>query len=111
MQKILIILFLFCTTSCARNHNSDVKKNFISDIISGTRKVNKSKNTDVINIVRAIGSPDSIQNVSGFTYYKWMHSRFFGVSTLFGGGSTTFYCNLTVETKNQKIQKLHWSGN
>jgi hypothetical protein len=49
--------------------------------------------------------------IDKYKYYQWDYSRTVGVSTILGGGTTTFYCKLSAETQNNKVKTLNWYGN
>ncbi len=83
----------------------------LTEFVTGASKVSAAKDVHVINIFRAIGSPNSSITIGKYKYYKWEYSRAIGVSTFFGGGSTTFYCHFSVETHNNKVKMLTWYGN
>jgi hypothetical protein len=110
IQKIIFILILALSASCTMSGGSK-NQNKISKFVTGASKVGAAKDVHIINIFRAIGSPNSSIAVGKYKYYKWEYSRAIGVSTIFGGGSTTFYCHLTAETQNNRIKMLTWYGN
>jgi hypothetical protein len=108
--KILSALILSAfTASCTLS--GDTKNNGVLKFITGASKVDAVKDVHIINIARAIGSPSSSIAIDKYKYYKWEYSRSIGVSTILGGGSTTFYCNLSAETLNNKVKMLTWYGN
>lgn len=109
MSKLLKISLLFFVASCSLSGRSN--DNGVIKYITGAAKIEKVKDVNVINIFRAIGSPDSTNVIGRYRYYRWDYSKLVGVSTLLGGGSTTFYCKLSVETQNEKIKSLSWYGN
>jgi hypothetical protein len=109
MSKLLKISLLFFIASCALSGRSN--DNGVIKYITGAAKIEKVKNVNVVNIFRAIGSPDSSNVVGRYKYYRWDYSKLVGLNTLLGGGSTTFYCKLSAETQNEKIKSLSWYGN
>lgn len=109
-RKILLITFLLIS-SCTYNGGSHQKHDGITDLISGTAAVDKVKDVHIINLIHAIGAPSNFITIGKFKYYQWNHARTVGVSTLFGGGSTTLYCSLTAETTGEKIKLINWYGN
>ncbi|MBM5782060.1 MAG: hypothetical protein FJ368_01410 [Pelagibacterales bacterium] len=108
-KSIILLTIFFSISSCALSGRS--KDDGVFKFITGAAKVSDVKDVHIVNVIRAIGMPDNSTTVGRYKYYKWNYSRTMGVSTIFGGGSTTFYCNLSVETKNSKVQLLNWYGN
>lgn len=109
MSKISKILILSLLASCAfsgRSNDDSVYK-----YITGATKVDELSNIHVVHIVRAIGVPSNNIAIGKYKYYQWDYSRMMGVSTILGGGSTTFYCKLSAETQNNKVKTLNWYGN
>lgn len=97
--------------SCSRRGFTGDKNKF-RKLITGSQDISSStKYKSIIYVVRAIGSPDGVYDIQGYKYYKWNYTRNFGVSTLLGGASSSFYCHLTVEAKRNKITNLNWFGN
>lgn len=109
MLKIFQISVFLILTSCALSGRSNDKS--VTKYITGATKVNETKDVHVINIFRAIGTPNNVVVIDKYKYYQWDYSRTVGVSTILGGGSTTFYCKLSAETQNNKIKTLNWYGN
>lgn len=108
---ILVIAFLniaACTFSGVSKKRQD---NSALGFITGAAELDKTNDVHIINLIRAIGAPTNNVAVDKYKYYNWQHSKTLGVSTLFGGGSTTLYCNLTAETQNNKIKLINWYGN
>jgi histidyl-tRNA synthetase len=103
----LFLLVSSCTSS-GRTHKKDYS---IAKFITGTAMIDTVKDVHIVNMIRAIGAPNNSATVDKYKYYQWLHSRTVGVSTLFGGGSTTLYCNLTAETQANKIKLINWYGN
>lgn len=109
MSKFLRISVLFLIASCSLSGRSN--DDGVIKYITGAAKIEKVKDVNVINVFRAIGSPDSSNVIGRYKYYRWDYSKIVGVSTLLGGGTTTFYCKLSTETQNDKIKSLSWYGN
>jgi hypothetical protein len=118
MRKVLLLALLLSSFSSCANRGFGDEKNSIRSIISGSTKIQKSKNSNIINILRAIGAPANITSVNNYKYYKWGHNRNVGVSTIIAGGSYSLYCDFTAETFTEKIGKnleervtnLAWQG-
>lgn len=109
-KKIALYTTLLLTAaSCTLSGGS--KDDGVFKYITGATKVNVAKDVHVINMFRAIGVPNNSINMGSYKYYQWHYSKSVGVSTLFGGGSTTFYCDLTAETRYRKVKSLNWYGN
>ncbi len=112
LSKIFGLFSILLIVSCTHSGRlKDKKDNSALDFITGTAALNQVKNVHVINIFRAIGAPFNSTTVGKYKYYNWQHLRNVGFSTLFGGGSTSLYCNLTAETQNEKIKLMIWYGN
>lgn len=103
-----IILFV---SSCTFSSGTGEKSYGLTKFITGSAAIDTVKDVHVINLIRAIGTPNNSMTVGKYKYYQWQHSRTVGVSTLFGGGSTTLYCSLTAETQTNKIKSINWYGN
>ncbi len=108
---LLTTLLALGITSCTFSGGSHEKSNGVTKFITGSTTVEGAQNVHVINMIHAIGAPNNSIVIDKYKYYLWQNSRSVGVSTLFGGGSTTLYCNLTVETQNNKIKLINWYGN
>ncbi|MBU6140774.1 MAG: hypothetical protein KGP29_04360 [Proteobacteria bacterium] len=108
-SKSLLLFSLLALTSCALSGRSNDKS--VSKYITGATKVGEIKDVHVINVFRAIGTPNNTVSIDKFKYYQWDYSRLVGVSTILGGGTTTFYCKLSAETQNNKIKTFNWYGN
>jgi hypothetical protein len=102
---------LFSMASCALYGGSKSNENGVIKFITGAAKVDEVKDVHIVNMIRAIGVPKNSIVIGKYKYYQWEYSRAIGVSTILGGGSTTFYCNLSTETQNNKVQLLNWYGN
>ncbi len=109
LKYVTLLTIASAISSCALSGRS--KDDGVFKFITGAAKVSDVKDVHIVNVIRAIGMPDNSTVVGRYKYYKWNYSRTMGVSTIFGGGSTTFYCSLSVETKNSKVQLLNWYGN
>ena len=109
MFKLRSFLIFLLLSSCALSGRSN--DNSVTKYITGATKVGEAKDVHIINIFRAIGAPNNTVTIDKFKYYQWDYSRTVGVSTILGGGSTTFYCKLSTETQNNKIKTLNWYGN
>lgn len=109
MFKLRSFLIFLLLSSCAFSGRSS--DNGVTKYITGATKVGETKDVHIINIFRAIGAPNNTVTIDKFKYYQWDYSRMVGVSTILGGGSTTFYCKLSTETQNNKIKTLNWYGN
>lgn len=103
------VVVAFIASSCALSGGS--KDNGVVKYITGATKVDAVKDVHLVNIVRAIGVPSHSLVVGRYKYYQWEYSRVVGVSTIFAGGSTTFYCKLSVEARYNKIKLINWYGN
>jgi hypothetical protein len=118
MRKFLFLLSISILSSSCANRGFGDEKNSIRSIISGSTKIQKSKNSNIINILRAIGAPLNITSVNNYKYYKWGHNRNVGVSTIIAGGNYSLYCDFTAETFTEKVGKnleervtnLAWQG-
>lgn len=109
MSKLLQLIVLLLVTSCTLSgHSND---GGVYKYITGATKVDEVKDVHVINIFRAIGTPNNSMTIGRFKYYQWDYSRIVGINTILGGGSTTFYCKLSAETQGNKIKTLNWYGN
>lgn len=114
-NKIKLILSIaiigLSATACTFSGASKKKEDSALGFITGTTAIDKANDVHIVNLTRAIGAPINNVMIDKYKYYSWQHSRTVGVSTLFGGGSTTLYCNLTAETQNNKIKLINWYGN
>jgi hypothetical protein len=111
-KVILQIIFIASLASCAMSGGSTHEKdNQVLKFMTGNSKIDAVKNVHIVNVIRAIGAPSSSITVDEYKYYRWDYTKSAGVSTILGGGSTTFFCNFTAETQNNKVQFLNWYGN
>ena len=112
MKNILFgILFCLVISSCASSGRTKNNDSIVARFVNGTAMINAAQDVHIVNMIRAIGAPNNSISVAKYKYYQWQYSRSVGVSTLFGGGSTTLYCNLTAETQVNKISLINWYGN
>lgn len=113
LTKVILTysLILGFVSSCTMFGGTKNKGDGIANFITGTAVVDNVQNVHIINLIRAIGAPNNSTIIGGYKYYQWQHGRSVGFSTLFGGGSTTLYCNLTAETRRGKIKIINWYGN
>jgi hypothetical protein len=108
---LCVTLLALIISSCSFSGRTKDKRNNITNFITGIAMIDAVKDAHIINLIRAIGVPNNSMIIGKYKYYQWQNSKNVGVSTLFGGGSTTFYCNLTAETQDNKIKSIHWYGN
>ena len=111
MLKVILcpIVALFILGSCTLSGNSN--SNGVAKLITGATKVGELSNVHVVNLIRAIGVPNHSVRIGRYKYYQWDYARMVGVSTILGGGSTTFYCKFSAETQRNRVKTLTWYGN
>lgn len=109
-KKFILMLLLLIFTSCA-SKGRDGDKSILKSLTSGSVDSEKLKKSHIVHLMRAIGTPEYSKEVGKYTYYGWKHSRNFGISSIFGGGNTTFYCTFNAESYNGKINHINWYGN